>query len=118
MQGSQMDSTRDHWKPRSEDLPPSEVDLDWVHAKISEGGLVIVEGPFLNREYLAARGQVMIRVKCLLSPALLLFFTNRRAQEPQKANLRFLVNGDRLEFVSTSGRKKSSTQYRQYRKNK
>lgn len=89
-----------------------------MRAKISEGGLTIVEGPFLNREYLAARGQVMIRVKCLLSPVLLLFFTNRRAQEPQKANLRFLVNGDRLEFVSTSGRKKSSAQYRTFRKNR
>lgn len=76
----------------------------------------VVSGPFLNREYLQARGEVLVRVRCLLSPALMLHFTGRHVSAAEVTSLRFRVEGAQLIFVSTSDRKKSSAEYRRARK--
>ena len=106
MQDSQVDSAHHNRKPDSEDLPPSEVDFEWVRAKVEAHGVTVVDGPFLNREYLAARGVVMVRLKI------------RQADPGPTTSVRFFVRNGELEYVSTSGRKKSSKEYRQHRKGK
>lgn len=102
-----MDSAHHNRKPRSEDLPPSEVDFEWVRAKVEAAyGVTVVDGPYLNREYLAARGVIMVRLKI------------RQVDPGPTTSVRFFVRNGELEYVSTSGRKKSSKEYRQHRKGK
>ena len=68
--------------------------------------MTVVDGPFLNREYLAARGVVMVRLKI------------RQGASGPTTSVRFFVRNGELEHVSTSGRKKSSKEYRQHRRGK
>jgi hypothetical protein len=110
-----MDSSGDHWKPRSENLPDP-VDLGQVKWAIEQLGIRIDEGPFLNREYLLARGIPMVRVKCTLSPEELRVI-GVKSSVPKKTSLRFLIQEDGgITHVRSSERKKSSADYRRQRR--
>jgi hypothetical protein len=110
-----MDSSDNHWKSRPENLSDP-VDLGRVKKTIEQLGIRIDEGPFLNQEYLLARGVLMVRVKCTLSPEELRVIGVRSAT-PKKTSLRFLVHEDgNITHVRTSERKKSSAEYRRQRR--